>query len=292
MIKKSMDEETRSMKWLTSHVIRSTKALRNTNTLSEIKQINNTVYKAVEVTLAYIKALKTDRNQNPNRSDKGEAPDNHTTLQYIWHTASDNKVRDRHAANDGKIFSWNNPSNGVHPGEDYNCRCWAEPYEPLTIAPKTPKRERESGVNAGSRYEEERFDDTSFILPKPKPENLEIPVTEYSPYEDIEEDISLKPIDVGRRVRKQPLDPSTPKPSHEIRTSPEGVEFILNEEDFKERAYRVPDNQGKPSGNPTIGYGHDIRNGETFPDKITAEEAEVILDKDLRNAEQAVRRHY
>jgi len=36
-------------------------------------------------------------------------------------------VRPDHAANDGQIFSWDiSPPTG-HPGEDYNCRCYAEP---------------------------------------------------------------------------------------------------------------------------------------------------------------------
>ena len=28
------------------------------------------------------------------------------------------------------VFNWHVPPEGGHPGEDYNCRCWAEPYEP------------------------------------------------------------------------------------------------------------------------------------------------------------------
>lgn len=47
---------------------------------------------------------------------------------YIWHSQDDEKVRPDHAANDGKIFSWDNPPPTGHPGEDYNCRCYAEPY--------------------------------------------------------------------------------------------------------------------------------------------------------------------
>ena len=48
---------------------------------------------------------------------------------YIWHTQGDGKVRSRHAARDGQTFAWNNPPAGGHPGEDYGCRCWAEPVE-------------------------------------------------------------------------------------------------------------------------------------------------------------------
>jgi SPP1 gp7 family putative phage head morphogenesis protein len=46
---------------------------------------------------------------------------------YIWRTVRDNHVRSQHAAREGKVFSWNKAPEGGHPGEDYNCRCWAEP---------------------------------------------------------------------------------------------------------------------------------------------------------------------
>lgn len=52
----------------------------------------------------------------------------HPTKYYIWHTQDDNKVRSSHAANNGKIFAWDNPPPTGNPGKDYNCRCWAEPY--------------------------------------------------------------------------------------------------------------------------------------------------------------------
>lgn len=50
-----------------------------------------------------------------------------TGEHYIWRTVKDSDVRPAHAAREGKIFSWTNPPEGGHPGEDYNCRCWAEP---------------------------------------------------------------------------------------------------------------------------------------------------------------------
>lgn len=52
------------------------------------------------------------------------------TTQYIWRTRGDNKVRASHAANNGRIFMWDNPPETGHPGEDYGCRCWAEAYVP------------------------------------------------------------------------------------------------------------------------------------------------------------------
>ena len=49
---------------------------------------------------------------------------------YIWRTVGDDKVRSAHAEREGEIFNWHVPPTGGHPGEDYNCRCWAEPYKP------------------------------------------------------------------------------------------------------------------------------------------------------------------
>lgn len=47
--------------------------------------------------------------------------------RYIWRAVGDKKTRSEHAARDGQIFIWNEPPEGGHPGEDYNCRCWAIP---------------------------------------------------------------------------------------------------------------------------------------------------------------------
>ena len=48
--------------------------------------------------------------------------------QYEWLTSGDERVRESHAAKNGKTFSWENPpSDTGHPGEDINCRCIASP---------------------------------------------------------------------------------------------------------------------------------------------------------------------
>lgn len=53
-----------------------------------------------------------------------------TSGRYLWRTAGDDKVRGEHGARAGKTFTWNNPPDDEHPGDDYNCRCWAEPVTP------------------------------------------------------------------------------------------------------------------------------------------------------------------
>lgn len=51
--------------------------------------------------------------------------------EYIWRTSKDENVRAAHARLEGRKFSWDNPptvgQRRVHPGEDYGCRCTAEP---------------------------------------------------------------------------------------------------------------------------------------------------------------------
>ena len=54
------------------------------------------------------------------------------TTHYISRTRNDVKVRSSHADQEGRVFSWDDPPVGAHPGEDYNCRCTAEPYYPET----------------------------------------------------------------------------------------------------------------------------------------------------------------
>lgn len=52
------------------------------------------------------------------------------TTHYLWRTRRDGRVRPEHAANEGKIFAWDDPPPTGHPGGDYGCRCTAEPYQP------------------------------------------------------------------------------------------------------------------------------------------------------------------
>ena len=56
---------------------------------------------------------------NPTRHTRETLP----TKYYIWHTQGDDKVRSSHEELDGTIHS---VDEGIFPGEDYNCRCWAE----------------------------------------------------------------------------------------------------------------------------------------------------------------------
>lgn len=48
--------------------------------------------------------------------------------KYTWRTVLDDRVRYEHRIQDGNVYSWNKPPKMTgHPGEDYQCRCYAEP---------------------------------------------------------------------------------------------------------------------------------------------------------------------
>lgn len=54
--------------------------------------------------------------------------------EYTWRSSGDSRVRERHRALDGKVFSWDEPpvvdlktGRRCHPGQDYQCRCVAVP---------------------------------------------------------------------------------------------------------------------------------------------------------------------
>ena len=53
--------------------------------------------------------------------------------QYKWQTMEDDRVRPTHAANNQKVFDWDNPpAKTGHPGTEINCRC-----KPVIIVDKT-----------------------------------------------------------------------------------------------------------------------------------------------------------
>jgi SPP1 gp7 family putative phage head morphogenesis protein len=66
---------------------------------------------------------------------------------YVWRTSEDSDVRPGHKAMSGKVYEWANPpavNEGGrimrhHPGEIWNCRCYAEPIVP---DPYQPDRRR------------------------------------------------------------------------------------------------------------------------------------------------------
>lgn len=71
--------------------------------------------------IARDQTLKLNADINKTRQE------NAGVTQYTWSTSHDERVRDSHKELDGQVFSWNNPPEPGHPGEDFQCRCIALP---------------------------------------------------------------------------------------------------------------------------------------------------------------------
>lgn len=82
-----------------------------------------------------------------------------------------------------------------------------------------------------------------------------------------------------------PDDTPTTPDGPSLRVSPAGIAFVARQEGLRLRAYADPPGQ---SSTWSIGYGHQLRHGESFPNGITAAQALVLLQDDLRVCEQAV----
>lgn len=62
--------------------------------------------------------------------------------EYIWRTVDDEKVRSSHKVLNGKVRKW---SDSPDPGEEFNCRCWAENVT------NSCEKEEIMWVNAGAK---------------------------------------------------------------------------------------------------------------------------------------------
>jgi lysozyme len=83
-----------------------------------------------------------------------------------------------------------------------------------------------------------------------------------------------------------PSHDSNKRPARSLSLSADGQKFIQDREASRGPNLSVyPDQRGKP----TIGYGHLLKPGETFPNGISTEEAKQLLAQDIADAEQVVR---
>lgn len=84
--------------------------------------------KIAEIVATAVKSGQTINNFNDSRMpEECHVQSKQVGKYYIWRTKQDSKVRWDHAVREGKMFSWDNPPKGGHPGQAYECRCWAQP---------------------------------------------------------------------------------------------------------------------------------------------------------------------
>lgn len=94
-----------------------------------VKSIENGTYTQNDIN--NLQKWLNKRNENLARNETGnlyaqEVKDlmiENGIEHFVWHTMKDDRVRPEHAEREGLVFSINDEL----PGEDFNCRCWAEP---------------------------------------------------------------------------------------------------------------------------------------------------------------------
>ena len=114
------------------------KALQSGTT---VKDFQNIVQERLNVSDSRAELIARDQVAKLNGELTQARQEDAGVNEYIWRTVGDERVRDSHAEVDGLKFSWDSPptqTDGNHPGEDYQCRCWAEPILPAIMNMDVP----------------------------------------------------------------------------------------------------------------------------------------------------------
>ena len=88
--------------------------------ISQIRKINGDNAKRA-------KLIARDQSSKLNSALSQQRQQNLGIEEYIWRTSGDERVREDHKRNNGKIFRWDSPPKKTgHPGQDIQCRCVAQ----------------------------------------------------------------------------------------------------------------------------------------------------------------------
>lgn len=86
------------------------------------------IQKAGGVSARRAKLIARDQSSKINSAITQQRAQSLGVEEYIWRTAGDERVRDTHKRNNGKVFRWDKPPKETgHPGTDIQCRCVAQP---------------------------------------------------------------------------------------------------------------------------------------------------------------------
>ncbi|WP_439236382.1 phage minor head protein [Lonepinella koalarum] len=88
-----------------------------------VKDLTTEIKKIGDVTDKRAKFIARDQTAKFNSSLDQAQYENLGITHYRWSTSGDERVRESHAENDGKVFALDNPPPTGHCGEDFNCRC-------------------------------------------------------------------------------------------------------------------------------------------------------------------------
>ena len=125
----------KTMNQIRSATIETLQSGRNTDDMT--KEIYDIMSERTDVTDSRARLIARDQVAKLNGNLTQERQRDIGVDSYIWRTVGDERVRDTHEEVDGETFSWDSPPSETddnHPGEDYQCRCWAEPVLPEEMA--------------------------------------------------------------------------------------------------------------------------------------------------------------
>lgn len=96
------------------------------------KDITNAIQRRYDISRSHARLIARDQIAKLNGQLTEMQQRDAGVREYTWKTAGDSRVRDSHRKLHGKVCSWDDPPDVgggrfLHPGEDYQCRCVADP---------------------------------------------------------------------------------------------------------------------------------------------------------------------
>lgn len=163
-------ENTRLIKSIPQQYLDKVQAAVAQSTLKggNLKELATEIKKIGGVTESRAKLIARDQTSKFNSALEQVDMESLGVTHYTWSTSQDERVRDSHMANEGKIFAWDDPPETGHPGYEINCRCVALPVLETPKAIIEQKQETQFVEDylgpAASHYVNERFNESQSIV--------------------------------------------------------------------------------------------------------------------------------
>jgi len=101
-----------------------------------MEELEGKIFNQFDVSRGRANVIAMDQTGSLQGAVNREVQKNQLGLDYFrWLGIPDNRIRPKHEAIASNIggedyYSWSSPPQGIVPGQEVNCRCWAQPYEP------------------------------------------------------------------------------------------------------------------------------------------------------------------